>query len=47
MVLIKNFLFPKAESPTAFFAQKTLRFGRRAKRGDCPLLAISCLVVYS
>ena len=45
--MIKNFLFPKAESPTDFFAQKTLRFGRRpclpagrAKRGDFQFLAL-------
>lgn len=31
---MKNFLFPKAESPTDFFAQNALQFGRRAKRGD-------------
>jgi len=32
--MIKNFLFPKAEPPTDFFAQNSLRFGRRAKRGE-------------
>ncbi|PJC69632.1 MAG: hypothetical protein CO014_02325 [Candidatus Tagabacteria bacterium CG_4_8_14_3_um_filter_41_8] len=30
----KNFLFPKAEPPIDFFAQFSVQFRRRAKRGE-------------
>jgi len=42
--MIKNFSFPRAKSPTDFFAQNPLQFNRRAKRGEPKPLANSLLV---
>ena len=42
--MIKNFYFPLTKSPTDFFAQNPLQFGRRAKRGEPFKLAISFVV---
>jgi len=39
---MKKFSFPRTKSPTDSFAQNSLRFGRRAKRGE---LNISSLVL--
>lgn len=32
--IMKKFSFPKAESPTAFFSQNSLRFGCRIRKRD-------------
>ena len=37
---LKIFFSQNAESPTDFFAQNSLRFGRRAKRGGFQILAL-------
>ncbi|MBU1327522.1 hypothetical protein KKB64_02830 [Patescibacteria group bacterium] len=45
--MIKKFSFSRTKSPTDFFAQNSLQFGRRAKRDDNKSLANSLLVLYS
>jgi len=43
--MIKKFSFPLTKSPTDFFAQNSLQFNRRAKRGEQKILANSLLVL--
>jgi len=44
--MIKKFSFPLTKSPTDFFAQNSLQFNRRAKRGEPKPLANSLLVLW-
>ena len=44
--MIKKFSFPLTKSPTDSFAQNSLQFNRRAKRGEPKPLANSLLVLW-